>query len=231
MNRTTRRGFIGAGLGAGASLLGACTTPHAPAQPAPSAPSAPAVPAPDESPSEQPGRTPNTRFAVNVEMWWRKLPFLERLERAAELGFPAVEFWPWRGKDLDAIGARCRDLGLEVAQFTAWGFSPGMNDPANHAAVEAEIRESCAVARRLGCDRLGRVLDAIDGALHVRAVLVLTAGDDLGLAIGHRLDGGVEPGSTRAEPAVEPQPGTARDFLTGEPPCRGGAGRSGCDHL
>jgi hypothetical protein len=43
---------------------------------------------------ERPGRTPHTRFAVNVEMWWRKLPFIQRIERAAQLGFPAIEFWP-----------------------------------------------------------------------------------------------------------------------------------------
>ena len=41
------------------------------------------------------GKTPHTRFAVNIEMWWRKQPFLERIVMAAEYGFPAVEFWPW----------------------------------------------------------------------------------------------------------------------------------------
>ena len=25
------------------------------------------------------GKTPRTRFAVNVEMWWTRLPFLERV--------------------------------------------------------------------------------------------------------------------------------------------------------
>ena len=96
------------------------------------------------------GRTPNTRFAVNLEMWWRGLPFLDRLDRAIELGFPAIEFWPWRHKDLDAIAERCTASGVEVAQFTAWGFSPGLNDPANHAAFEAAVREGCQAAHRLG---------------------------------------------------------------------------------
>jgi hydroxypyruvate isomerase len=78
------------------------------------------------------GRTPHTRFAVNIEMWWRGLPFLERIEKAAELGFPAVEFWPWQGKDIPAVAAKAKALGVAVAQFTAWGFSPGLNDPKNH---------------------------------------------------------------------------------------------------
>jgi hydroxypyruvate isomerase len=49
------------------------------------------------------GKTPHTKFAVNVEMWWTKLPFLDRLREAAKFGFPAVEFWPYQGKDIAAI--------------------------------------------------------------------------------------------------------------------------------
>lgn len=96
------------------------------------------------------GSTLRTRFAVNIEMWWRNLPFLERFDKAAELGFPAVEFWPWRGKDVEAIAAKCEALGLEVAQFTAWGFSPGMNNPLNHTRFEDETRASCDTAKVLG---------------------------------------------------------------------------------
>ena len=43
------------------------------------------------------GRTPHTRFAVNIEMWFTRLPFIKRMEAAAALGFPAVEFWPLAG--------------------------------------------------------------------------------------------------------------------------------------
>jgi len=109
-----------------------------------------AAPARTVRQDHKPGRTPHTRFAVNVEMWFGGLPFLDRIRAAAELGFPAVEFWPWRGKDLDAIDALRRELGVEIGQFTAWGFSPGMNDPANHDAFVAEIEASCEVAQRLG---------------------------------------------------------------------------------
>jgi len=96
------------------------------------------------------GRTPHTRFAVNVEMWFGKLPFLDRLRAAADLGYGAVEFWPWRGKDLDALDKLRHDLKLEIGQFTAWGFEPGMNNPAQHDAFVKEIDESCKVAQRLG---------------------------------------------------------------------------------
>jgi hydroxypyruvate isomerase len=97
------------------------------------------------------GKTPHTRFAVNVEMWWNKLPFLERLARAAELGFPAVEFWPYENKDVDAVARTCDQLNLEISQFTAWGFTPGMNDPKNHDRLAKKIEESCGIAKRLKC--------------------------------------------------------------------------------
>lgn len=103
---------------------------------------------------DRPGRTRHTRFAINVEMWWTELPFLERIRRAAKLGFPAVEFWPWRGKDIDAIAKTCGELGIEVAQFTGWGFRPGLNDPANHEAFVKAIEDGCEAAARLSCKKM-----------------------------------------------------------------------------
>jgi hydroxypyruvate isomerase len=100
------------------------------------------------------GRTQHTRFAVKVEMWWSRLPFLRRLEEAARLGFRAVEFWPWRNKDIPAVAKTCQKLGLEVAQFSAWGFSPGMNNPANHKRFVQEIEASCQTARTLNCRQM-----------------------------------------------------------------------------
>lgn len=108
----------------------------------------------DERPEEAPGRTPNTRFAVNVEMWWTDLPFVERIERAAALGFPAIEFWPWKGKDLDRIASTCKRLHVDVAQFTAWGFTPGLNDPQNHKAFVRAVEEGCEVAHQLGAEHM-----------------------------------------------------------------------------
>jgi len=100
------------------------------------------------------GRTPNTKFAVNVEMWWRKLPFLERVKQAAAFGYPAYEFWPWEKKDIDALAALNEELGIECAQFTAWGFSPGLNDPKNHTDFVEKIKAGCEVAKKLKCKKM-----------------------------------------------------------------------------
>jgi hydroxypyruvate isomerase len=105
----------------------------------------------DPSSGGKPGQTKHTKFAVNVEAWWTKLPFLERLEKTAELGFPAVEFWPWENKDIPAVAKACERLKIEVAQFTAWGFKPGLNDPKNHDDFVKKIEKSCTVAQQLNC--------------------------------------------------------------------------------
>jgi hydroxypyruvate isomerase len=80
-----------------------------------------------------------------------KLPFLERISQAAALGFPAIEFWPWQRQDIPAVARLTKELGVAVAQFTAWGFTPGLNDPKNHKKFLKEIAAGCRVAKQLDC--------------------------------------------------------------------------------
>lgn len=134
MSALSRRAFLGASAAAaGAVALKPRTSPAA------------------ETAGKLPGHTPNTKFAVNVEMWFTKLPFLDRIAAAAKLGFPAVEFWPWTGKDLKAIAHLSKELNIAIAQFTAWGFEPGMNDPKNHQAFVESVDKGCEVAKQLDC--------------------------------------------------------------------------------
>jgi len=102
------------------------------------------------------GKTPHTKFAVNIEMWFTRLPFLDRLRASARYGFPSVEFWPWRPheKNLAQIADLCAEMKLEIAQFTAWGFTPGMNDPKNHDAFLKEVEASCQAAKTLRCKKM-----------------------------------------------------------------------------
>lgn len=139
MSKINRRTFAGAALVSSAAVL---STQQA----------ASAVAAEDDV--SRIGRTPHTRFAVNIEMWWTGLPFLERIRAAARLGFPAVEFWPYQGKDIPAIAKLTQELGIEIAQFTAWGFTPGMNDPKNEDQVIATIEEACQIAQQLNCPKM-----------------------------------------------------------------------------
>src|SRR5262245_45890430 len=113
---------------------------------------APHATAGDKEDNSRIGRTAHTRMAPNLEMWWRRVsPFHRRIEEAARLGFPAVEFWPWQGKDINAISDTCQKCKIEISQFSAWGFTPGLNDPKNHNRFVETIEESCKVADRLSC--------------------------------------------------------------------------------
>ncbi len=100
------------------------------------------------------GQKPNTKFAINAEMWWHDQPFLDRVRNAAKAGFAAIEFWPWRGKDIPALAALTQELGIEVSQFLGWGFTPGLNDPKNHDAFVEEIEASCDTAHQLGAKKM-----------------------------------------------------------------------------
>ena len=141
MSDLNRRSFIGSTtVLASAAAIGVGNAPRSQAD--------------DSAAQADIGRTPHTRFAANVEMWWRKLPFLERIRQAAGLGFPAVEFWPYQNKDLEATVALMKQLKIEVAQFTAWGFTPGMNHPKNEDDFVARIDEACQVAHKLHCDKM-----------------------------------------------------------------------------
>lgn len=141
----TRRGLLGAGLaGASVATLGAALAPRAVGLQSRD----------DEQASARggglPGHTPHTRFAVNIETWFQSLPFAERLDAAADLGFSAVEFWGTGDKDLDALAARAQARGVLIAQFTAWGFRPGLNDPRNHDAFLAAVERAVEIAQLLG---------------------------------------------------------------------------------
>jgi hydroxypyruvate isomerase len=98
-------------------------------------------------------------YAVNVEMTWGNLPFLDRLKKVKDAGFTHYEFWPWRDKDIDAIVALNRELGLTPVQFSASpvkGFGHGITspDPVRRDEFEEEIRSAVAVAKKLGVKKI-----------------------------------------------------------------------------
>src|SRR5690242_2828224 len=98
-------------------------------------------------------------YAVNVEMTWNRLPFLDRIRKVKEARFSHYEFWPWRGKDIDAIVKLNQELGLTTAQFSASpvkGFRHGITnpDPARLAEFEEEIRSAVPIAKKLGVKKL-----------------------------------------------------------------------------
>ena len=113
-----------------------------------------------------------SRFACNVESWWTDLDFMDRFERAAEAGFRAIEFWSYERSDRDvgAIAAKCRSLGLDVIQFTGWG-APSLADTRNHAEFRRRMQTVVDVAEELDAPMFTivghQVVDGVDQAASV----------------------------------------------------------------
>ena len=91
----------------------------------------------------------NTKYAANLALWWGKgKPVIDKVEKAHALGFEAIEFWAHGKEDIDGIAAKCQELGIKVAQFTAWGKPLGSGK--NIDEFEAGIKEAITVAHKLG---------------------------------------------------------------------------------
>jgi hydroxypyruvate isomerase len=88
------------------------------------------------------------RLAVCAEMVFLDLPFAERVERIARLGFE-VEMWGWATKDIDAL----TKTGATISSMT--GYLTGtLADPDGAEELLRTARQSLEVAERLGCPRL-----------------------------------------------------------------------------
>lgn len=93
------------------------------------------------------------KLSVCIEMIFRELPFLERIDAVAEAGFPAFEFWGWRNKDVEAISRKKNDRGLTISSF---GVDPSARivDYNTKDEFMKGLMESVEVARKLECSRL-----------------------------------------------------------------------------
>jgi len=74
----------------------------------------------------------------------------ELCRHAAAIGFSGVELW-WPGDDFDELVAAAARHGLTLASMCGHrSLTDGLNNPANHDRIEAELRQSIDVAARLG---------------------------------------------------------------------------------
>jgi hydroxypyruvate isomerase len=91
------------------------------------------------------------RYSACIELLFRKDndSYGDRIRRAAEAGFEAVEFWGWMKRDLDDIEAALKETGLKLAAMVAepmiW-----LTDPDNHDAFLEGLKRSVETANRLG---------------------------------------------------------------------------------
>jgi hydroxypyruvate isomerase len=104
------------------------------------------------------------KFCANVSILFKDAPFLERFERAAAAGFPAVEFWWPAGEALDEVESAIKDAGLQVAlfNFDAGDMSAGdrglLSDPDRAQGFRDNVPVALDLAQRIGCERMNALV-------------------------------------------------------------------------
>ncbi len=98
-------------------------------------------------------------FDANISFLFTEHPFLDRFAAARQAGLGAVEFfWPAE-EDLDAIPARVREAGVEVALFNfyagdmAAGERGLLSDPERQGEFREAVPRALALAEQIGCTR------------------------------------------------------------------------------
>jgi hydroxypyruvate isomerase len=91
-------------------------------------------------------------FAVNLDTWFKQVPFEQRFALAKQHNFKFIEFWSvdrGNGTKASALRALCDANGLSVTQFApAW---PNFADPAKLPDLVKVTETAIADARTLNC--------------------------------------------------------------------------------
>jgi hydroxypyruvate isomerase len=91
------------------------------------------------------------QLTPNLEMNFAKeTPFLDRIAAAADLGFTGADMFGPGGKDISALAAAVARHRIEIGMVVGGSLTEGLNDPENHAAIEASAGEAARVAETLG---------------------------------------------------------------------------------
>jgi len=98
-------------------------------------------------------RTENlSGYAVNLDTWFKQVPFEQRFALAKQHGFQFIEFWSvdrGNGTKASTLRALCDDNGLTVTQFApAW---PNFADLSKHPDLIKTTETAIADAKTLNC--------------------------------------------------------------------------------
>lgn len=78
------------------------------------------------------------------------LPLKKLVKTCAEIGYPAVEIWK-RDETFEELAGLCRQYGLVICSMVGHDSgASGLNDPAQHERIEAELRASIDIASAHG---------------------------------------------------------------------------------
>ena len=138
--------------------------------------------------SAQPSGSNSLPFNLSVMLWtvYKDLPFEQRLEKAAEAGYQAVElvkeFENWTDADFRRANSKKRSLGITF-DATA-GVWTGIADPRARDKFVADLKNFLPIAEKLECPAIivlsgNRVEGLSHDAHHEACIEALKRGADL----------------------------------------------------
>ncbi len=93
------------------------------------------------------------KYSTCIEMLFDEVPFIQRIKKAKENNFDAIEFWDWKEKDIEKIRDECIENDIGVAAFV--GNTKGqMVNPDDNAEFVSGVEESIKIAKELQCNSL-----------------------------------------------------------------------------
>ena len=91
-------------------------------------------------------------FSPNLNIFFKEVPFADRIAKAAALGFKQVEFWGWWDEDLDAVEKAAKTSNVAIAAFCTKFIS--LVDASKRDEYIAALKETIQVAAKLNCRTL-----------------------------------------------------------------------------
>ncbi len=107
------------------------------------------------------------KSSVCIEMIFTEVPFVERIEKSAQAGFDAIEFWNWDNKDLPAIKAAVQEAGIGIASFQA-NLGGTLIHPEQRQGFVTSVAQSLEKAREVGAPSMFLLTDELGEDRSVR---------------------------------------------------------------
>ena len=108
-------------------------------------------------------------FSANIEILHDQQPFLQRIKRAKDSGFDAIEFWSWENKDLQLIKGQCEESSLFVSSLSGDGNEYSLCDDAHLKGYVDYLRASFEAAKKVGSKMVVIHSNALDNGKVVNA--------------------------------------------------------------
>lgn len=93
------------------------------------------------------------KYSCCIEMIFTEFDFVERIYKAREAGFDAVEFWCWENKDINAVKKALAETGMKVAIMQG-NLEGRMVDEKDYELYIEGVKKSVTTAKEIGVKNL-----------------------------------------------------------------------------